>query len=124
MPRQLTCPECGETEELTGRRTDEGIEVSCDRCGARWPRDTPYSCATCGGQDIHMRAQALTQYSRGTQLSIVGLHHVPLCAVCDAEMLERANQHKPVPGRYEPAAVHRREDGDGGAASESLILPR
>lgn len=122
MPRQMTCPECEEDEELTGERTEEGILINCGACGARWPRDTPYTCATCGSQDIHLRGQALTQYSRGTQLSIVGLHYIPLCSRCDAEMLARANRQKPVPGQYRSAAAGPRGE-DGGAAGLS-ILPR
>lgn len=121
MPRQMTCPGCGEQEELTGERTESGIHISCDACGARWPRDTPYTCATCRGEDIHMRPQALTQYSRGTQLSIVSLHYIPLCADCDADMLARANRQKPVPGQYQSAASRRRE---GGEEAGNLILPR
>ncbi|WP_150236558.1 hypothetical protein [Nocardiopsis quinghaiensis] len=120
MPRQMTCPDCGE-EELTGERAESGIHIRCGSCGVRWARDTPCTCATCQGQDIHMRPQALTQYSRGTQLSIVSLHYVPLCAECDAGMLARANRQKPVPGQYQPAATRRRE---GGEESGSLILPR
>ncbi|MBB4934787.1 putative RNA-binding Zn-ribbon protein involved in translation (DUF1610 family) [Lipingzhangella halophila] len=123
MPRQMTCPSCGEAENLEGRRSDAGIVVTCGSCHAQWPRDIPYTCATCGGTDIHPRPQALTQYSRGTQLSIVGLHWVPLCAACDADMLARANQKKPVPGQYKPAAVRKRRD-DGDDAANTLILPR
>ncbi|WP_026123995.1 hypothetical protein [Nocardiopsis chromatogenes] len=125
MPRQMTCLSCGEEDELTGERTAGGITISCDRCGARWPRDTPYTCATCGGRDIHMRGQALTQYSRGTQLSIVGLHYIPLCAQCDADMLARANQQKPVPGQYRSAAAGRGGEGGGEGDPGGLsILPR
>ncbi|GAA3732821.1 putative RNA-binding Zn-ribbon protein involved in translation (DUF1610 family) [Spinactinospora alkalitolerans] len=123
MPRQMTCPACGETEDLSGERTDAGIVIRCGACEAQWARDTPYTCATCGGDDIHMRPQALTQYSRGTQLSIVGLHYIPLCAGCDAAMLARANQQKPVPGQYHSAAARKRRDG-GDDAADTLILPR
>lgn len=124
MPRQMVCPSCSESEALTGERSAEGIQITCDACGARWPRDTPYNCATCKGSDIQMRPQALTQYSRGTQLSIVGLHYIPLCAQCDAAMLARANQQKPVPGQYQPAATHKRDDDGGDDATNTLILPR
>ncbi|MDS1269655.1 hypothetical protein RIF23_05040 [Lipingzhangella sp. LS1_29] len=119
MPRQLTCPDCAEEDNLSGERTEDGIHITCEACGARWPRDTPHTCATCGGDDIHMRGQAVTQYSRGTQLSIVGMRHIPLCASCDAEMLARANQQKPVPGQYRSAAAGR-ADGEGSSTS---ILP-
>lgn len=121
MSRQMTCPKCGEDEELTGERTDEGIFISCDSCGTRWARDKPYTCATCGGEDIHIRAQALTQYSRGTQLSIVGFHDIPLCARCDEEMLVIASQNKPVPSQYESAAVRPREDGS--SSDPTFIIP-
>lgn len=121
MSRPLVCPACGEEEDLTGDATPDGIEITCGRCGAAWPRDAgPATCASCGGTEIEHRPQAVTAYSRGTQVSIVGWRQVPLCVHCDAEMLSRSLAGKPVPHAYVPAAVQRGDRGDG----DTTILPR
>jgi hypothetical protein len=123
MMRQLVCPSCEETEELSGRATDEGIRITCERCGTAWLRDAaPEACATCGGTDLQERPQPVTAYSRGTQVSVVGWRTVPLCVSCDADMLSRSLAGKPVPSGYRPAAKQRREPGD--TAPELTILPR
>lgn len=123
MSRELACPACGEAHDLTGQRRDEGIHITCGTCGSSWRRDTRRACATCGGDQLHERAQPLTQYSRGTQLSITGWHQVLLCASCDALMLGRSSQGKPIPPGYRPAATTPRgPDGDSGGGTE--ILPR
>ncbi len=102
----ITCPTCGETEDLSGAPSEEGIRIRCGLCGATWLRDdAPQTCATCGGSDLETRHRALTQYSRGTQLSIVGLAEIELCTVCDHEMLEWSKGGKAVPPTYRPAAV-------------------
>lgn len=106
MPRHIACPACGETDDLSGSDSPEGIRVSCGACGMSWLRDAqPQTCATCGGSEIEQRQRALTQYSRGTQLSIVGMTAVPLCRTCDARMLEWSNQGRAVPFNYRPAAL-------------------
>lgn len=121
MSRELACPACGEAEDITGRRRDDGIHVTCGACGTTWPRDAARHCATCGGSNLHERPQALTQYSRGTQLSITGWHQVLLCAGCDAAMLAHSSQNKPVPPGYRPAATTPRGPGDAGGSIR--ILP-
>lgn len=123
MHRQLVCPVCGEAEELTGQPGEDGIRITCDRCGASWLRDAaPATCATCGGTELEHRPQPTTAYSRGTQVSIVGWRQVPLCVDCDAPMLSRSLAGKPVPNSYRPAAMQRREPGD--EADQVSILPR
>ncbi len=69
--------------------------------------------------------RALTQYSRGTQLSIVGMTAVPLCRTCDARMLDWSNQGRALPFNYRPAALDpeaakKREDED---ASDVIMTP-
>ena len=36
---ELTCPNCGRDDELTGERVDDVIVVSCGRCDLSWERD-------------------------------------------------------------------------------------
>lgn len=122
MPQEFSCPACGEAEDLTGERRPDGIHLTCGACGHRWPRDVARACATCGGTQLYERMQALTQYSRGTQLSVVGWHQVPLCATCDAAMLARSSEGKPIPHAYRPAARNPR--GSDGGAIDTQILPQ
>ncbi|WP_207929363.1 hypothetical protein [Actinomadura sp. 6K520] len=63
------------------------------------------SCATCGGADLVQRPRALTQYSRGTQLSVTSWNQALLCNSCDAAMLARSSEGKPIPPHYQPAAA-------------------
>jgi hypothetical protein len=91
--REVRCPSCGEDEELSGRRTDGDIEITCHRCGYVGPRVAGRRCPTCGGADVVDRPQAMVERSRGTQLSIVGYTTVGLCRSCDADELEYSQQH-------------------------------
>jgi hypothetical protein len=119
VSRLIACPECGESEELTGTESAEGIRILCGACGASWLRDAePQTCATCGGTDVLKRPRALTQYSRGTQLSIVGMTDILLCRVCDKKMVEWSGASRAVPFNYrsaalDPDAVDEREGEDG-----------
>lgn len=108
MTRVLSCPSCQEEDALHGERTDAGIRIRCGRCQAQWMRDTAPRCATCGRGDIATRPRPLTQYSRGTQLSIVGWLDVPCCMHCDAQALTKSTgAGAPLPPDYRPAAMHR-----------------
>lgn len=107
MARDLTCPTCGETDNLRGQRGPEGLHITCEQCGTGWARDLAPACATCGGHDLVIRPRAVTQYSRGTQLSLIGWQDIALCAACDDAMLRRSTSAGgPVPADYRPAAQH------------------
>lgn len=86
----VSCAECGEDENLEIEQTDAGVYIRCGACDATWPRDGERPCATCGRTDLVYRPRPLTQFSRGTQLSIVGWVNLPCCLVCDAAELERS----------------------------------
>lgn len=119
MAHELTCPSCGETEDLSGTPQDGDIRVACHGCGAQWMRGAPV-CSTCAGSDIVERPQAMTRHSRGTQLSIIGWRQLPLCSGCDAQALATSiAQNTPVPGPYVSAALH-----TGGKAAPAPAAPR
>jgi hypothetical protein len=122
MPRIIACPECGEADDLAGSETSKGIRIECGACEHRWMRDDePETCATCGGAELVKRPYALTQYSRGTQLSIVGMGEIMLCPACDAEMLEWSREGRAVPFNYRSKAEH--PGGSDDQTSDVRITP-
>ncbi len=91
--RDVRCPQCGEQDQLSGRRTGREIVLHCDTCGYDGPRVAQRTCPTCGGHDIMERPKAVVERARGTQLSIVGWTTVGLCRACDADELAAALAH-------------------------------
>jgi DNA-directed RNA polymerase subunit RPC12/RpoP len=123
MAREIACPSCGETDDLRGNQLPEGIRITCGACGTEWTRDdVPERCTTCSGTDLVKRPLALTQYSRGTQLSIVGIGEIILCARCDAEMVDWSNG-RAVPASYRSAALERKDEGPQHAKGPVRITP-
>ncbi len=106
----VTCPACGETERLRGRRASDarpgegsehpGIEVECEACGHRWPRGAP-RCRSCGREGGVEVTQQMTRHPRGTLLAVTGHRRVRLCPDCDAAVLRAATErHRPAPEGY------------------------
>lgn len=91
--RDVACPQCGEQDELSGRRVDGEVVLTCDRCGYDGPRVVRRTCPTCGGDQVVDRPKAVVERSRGTQLSVVGYTTVSLCRTCDAHTLATALAH-------------------------------
>lgn len=87
MATLVSCPRCGEEENLDGERTGEIIVVSCGSCGVQWERDVTPTCATCGTNDVRPAFEAVVEKSRGTQLSMQSARLIHLCPVCDAARL-------------------------------------
>ena len=127
MSLNIVCPQCGESEDLQGTPSPDGIRIRCGKCAESWLRDSePQKCATCGDSTLIARPRALTQYSRGTQLSIVGIGEILLCTRCDARMLERSEAGRPVPFNYRPAALDPEaaaERAKAGGDDDVLITP-
>jgi hypothetical protein len=91
--RDVRCPQCGEQEDLSGRRVDGEVYLTCDRCGYDGPRVARRTCPTCGSEEVVDRPKAVVERSRGTQLSVVGYTTVTLCRTCDADTLAAALSH-------------------------------
>jgi hypothetical protein len=88
MSIEIVCAECGTDEHLRGRPVDGGlIELTCEACGVSFRRDPRPTCATCGGHDMEAAPQLIVEKSRGSQMSIQGVHREFLCRVCDVERL-------------------------------------
>ena len=100
MAIDISCPACGETEQLRGERRDNLIALVCECCGAEWVRDPGArpDCERCGGTDMREAVQALVEKSRGTQLSIQSFRQVWLCPTCDSERYDKYKiSNRPLP---------------------------
>lgn len=100
MAIDISCPACGETDELRGERRDRLIALVCEVCDAEWVRDPGArpQCERCGGNDMREAVQALVEKSRGTQLSIQSFRQVWLCPTCDAERYDKYKiSNRPLP---------------------------
>lgn len=93
----LSCPECGEVDDLAGVRDGDRIAITCGACSASWTRDPSPRCPECGGDDLQGVPLAIVEKGRGTQLSVVGTRIVRLCSVCDANALDRYHRNRPNP---------------------------
>lgn len=87
MAMLVSCPHCGEEENLDGERDGDLIVVRCGECGVRWERVATPTCGTCGSTDVRPAFEAVVEKSRGTQLSMQSARLVHLCPVCDAARL-------------------------------------
>lgn len=97
MALDIACPVCGETDQLSGRRLDEHIEITCGGCNQTWKRPTTPICPQCQGGDLREVPLAIVEKSRGTQLSVVGIRIIHLCTRCDADDIARWNRNRPNP---------------------------
>ena len=88
MAAEIVCSSCGTDEHLRGTPMDDGlIELTCDDCQITFTRDPRPSCAKCGGFDMEAMPQVIVEKSRGTQMSIQGVHREFMCRVCDADQI-------------------------------------
>ena len=88
MSTEILCSGCGSDDHLHGRPLDDGlIELTCDTCQVTWTRDPRPSCPICGGYDMEAIPQVIIEKSRGTQMSIQGVHREFACRDCDADKL-------------------------------------
>ena len=92
----ITCPNCGEKENLDGvikgEPGQETITVTCGSCDLSWVRDRTPTCPTCAATDLRQAARSIVEKSRGTQLSIQAMEVIFLCPACDAADLHTWNQ--------------------------------
>lgn len=88
---------CGETENLSGDRQDDVITITCGNCRQSWERPTRPVCKKCEGTQMQPVPHAIVEKSRGTQLSVVGIRIVHLCAACDADDIKRWQRNRPNP---------------------------
>lgn len=97
MSLEISCPVCGESEELSGTRNGEQIDLRCESCGQRWARATSPTCPRCRGVDLAEVPHAIVEKGRGTQLSVVAIRVVPMCWACDVDEIRRWQANRPNP---------------------------
>lgn len=79
----VTCPACGEDEDLAGARDGAWIAITCGACGATWDRDTVPTCALCGSQDLQaVPTSTLQEKGRGDQWAPSGIRIAWYCWDC------------------------------------------
>lgn len=91
----VACPACGEDEDLRGQRSDEGLVLSCERCGHRWNRDLTPRCGLCGSEDLEVvPTSVLEEAGRGEQRTPSGIRDLHVCWDCGAR---DATSNNPIP---------------------------
>ena len=84
MALEIVCPSCGTDDDLSGSPLDDGrIGLTCAACRIQWTRDPRPRRPTCGGDDLYPRPQVILDKSRGSQMSIQGIHVEYGCHRCD-----------------------------------------
>jgi Zn finger protein HypA/HybF involved in hydrogenase expression len=84
MALDIVCPSCGTDDDLSGSPRDDGqIQLVCSTCKVEWIRDPRPRCPKCGGDDMYHRPQVILEKSRGSQMSIQGIHVEYGCHDCD-----------------------------------------
>jgi Zn finger protein HypA/HybF involved in hydrogenase expression len=100
---EIICPRCESDESLRGRPLDDGlIELTCDACTISWKRDPRPTCPKCGGDDLYHLPQVILEKSRGTQMSVQGIHVEYGCWACDPpEVKVRGGRTHHLPDRLD-----------------------
>lgn len=88
MTPEIACPECSETENLTGETIEGEIRLTCGECDHVWPRDSVRVCPGCGGTEFYPAPMAIVEKSRGTQLSIMSTRPEHLCWTCGRDLID------------------------------------
>jgi hypothetical protein len=84
MALEIVCPSCDTDDALRGEPGDDGqIRLTCDDCKVTWLRDPRPTCPDCGGGDLYHRPQVILEKSRGTQMSVQGIHVEYGCWACE-----------------------------------------
>jgi hypothetical protein len=79
----VTCPICGEDDDLHGERQGDAIMLTCGACGHRWDRDTRLSCRLCGSEDLEgVATSTLEEAGRAGVRTPSGIRLVYYCWSC------------------------------------------
>lgn len=82
---EITCPACGEDEDLRGERRDGEVAVVCEACGEEFVRDLTPRCTVCGSDElVEVPTSVLEDAGRGEQRAPTGIVQRLLCWECGA----------------------------------------
>ena len=97
MGTEIVCTVCGTDDHLRGTPGDDGlIELTCDACNVTFTRDPRPQCPKCGGYEMDAAPKVIVEKSRGSQMSIQGIHREFLCRECDIDaILAKRDVHLP-----------------------------
>jgi hypothetical protein len=103
MALEIVCPTCSSDEHLSGEQTGDGrIRLTCATCRVQWTRDPRPRCPTCGGDDLYHVPRVVLEKSRGSQMSIQGIHVEYGCFSCDPpEVRVRGGRAHHLPDRLD-----------------------
>lgn len=111
----VTCPGCGEDEDLTGARSGDAILLTCGSCGHTWDRDTRLVCGLCGSEEIEgVPTSTLEEHGRAGVRTPSGIRLVHYCWACqgnDVTSSEPTPGPQPPPGRSRDLRALRRSSG-------------
>jgi|TARA_R110002110_G_scaffold160258_3_gene358622 transposase-like protein len=101
MALDIVCPTCESDEHLNGEPVGDGLlRLTCSACKVQWTRDPRPKCPICGGDDLYHLPQVILEKSRGTQMSIQGIHLEYGCHQCQPkEVKVRGGSMHHLPGR-------------------------
>lgn len=96
----VSCPACGEDEDLTGSASDGSIVLTCGPCGHTWLRDTVPVCRLCGSEDIEgVATSTLEEHGRAGVRTPSGIRLVHYCWSCRGNDVTST---EPSPGPHSP----------------------
>lgn len=99
----ISCPSCGDDENLDGDRIGDAIVLTCGKCHHRWDRDTRSVCGVCGSHDIEgIPTSTLEEAGRAGVRTPSGIRLVYYCWSCranDVTSSEPRSDPQPPPGR-------------------------
>jgi hypothetical protein len=80
----IVCPECGEDDDLRGKRDGDLIHLTCEICTHTWDRNLKPTCLNCSadGEDLSFRPIPMFSKGRGTMMTPTGLRDSWDCDTC------------------------------------------
>ena len=79
----VSCPSCGEAEDLTGERRPDGtLQITCHACETVWERHGDRRCRLCGSADLRYTPKPLWERGRGEQRTPAGQIPAYACWAC------------------------------------------
>lgn len=105
---QLTCPACGEDDDLSGQRDGDAIVITCGACGASRDRDPTPRCGLCGSTELASTPKPLWTSGRGEQRTPAAQRPAYACWDCGGRDVTSAHPQPGTPGEVGHRALRDR----------------